>query len=107
MKSELKTSRISVTLPVEMLEDFKIKSQMTGLSISRLIYLRLRSRKPILVVNDEILGGIAELKKMLVDAQINGYLPYDVMMTLDSRVRQIANIVDFDNPTEIFHIRKK
>lgn len=107
MKSKLKTSRISVTMPVEMMEDFKIKSQMTGLSISRLIYLRLRRRKPILLISDEILGGIKELKEMITDAQVNKYLPYDAISMIETRVRQISSMVNFDSPTEIIHIKRK
>ena len=63
MRKNHETARISVTLPTEMLQDFKLRSEQTGLSISRLIYLRLRSRTPKLLVTSDVLSEITDMNK--------------------------------------------
>ena len=79
-----RSQRISVNLPEEMMSNLKYRSLATGLSISRLIYLQLRSRKPQMLVTNEVLKE-ANLK---------------------ARVEQMAAVVRLDEPTEVFHIVK-
>lgn len=43
----MKQQRISVSLPPDMLANFKDIAEASGISVSRLIYLRLKSKKKI------------------------------------------------------------
>lgn len=107
MRKKYKTARISVTLPTEMLQDFKFRSEQTGLSISRLIYLRLRSRTPMLLVTSDVLSEITDMNKKLEKIIAGEHLSVEEVSVLKERVRQIERIVDFDSPTEIFHVKKR
>ena len=46
----MRKQRISVSLPPDMLANFKDIAEASGISVSRLIYLRLKSRKKSIVV---------------------------------------------------------
>ena len=107
VREKTKNARISVTLPVEMLQDFKIRSEKTGLSISRLIYLRLRSRTPMLLVTSDVLSEIADMNERLEKIIAGKHLPADELSVLKERIKQIERFVDFDSPTEIIHVRKR
>lgn len=68
----MKQQRISVSLPPDMLANFKDIAEASGISVSRLIYLRLKSKKKsIVVVGREQLREVQELKA-LVQALIQG-----------------------------------
>ena len=43
----MKQQRISVSMPPDMLAHYKLLAEESGISVSRLIYLRLRSKKKI------------------------------------------------------------
>ena len=68
----MKQQRISVSLPPDMMAHYKTIAEESGISVSRLIYLRLRSKKKsIVVVGREQLREVQELKA-LVQALIQG-----------------------------------
>ena len=102
-----KTGRICVTLPVEMLENFRILSEETDLSISRLIYLRLHKREPILIVTDNMLSEIKMLREILDDIRFLHYLSPEKMSRLESSINLIEKMVNFDNPTTVVHVRRR
>lgn len=107
MRKKHETARISVTLPVEMLQDFKLRSEKTGLSIGRLIYLRLRSRTPMLIVTSDILSEIADMNERLEKIIAGNHLSADELSVLKERIKQIERFVDFDSPTEIIHVNRR
>lgn len=102
-----KTGRICVTLPVEMLENFRILSEETDLSVSKLIYLRLRKREPILVVTDNMLSEIKIFREILDDIRFLHYLSPEKMSRLESSINLIEKMVNFDNPTTVVHVRRR
>lgn len=68
----MKKQRISVSLPLDMLAHYKILAEESGISVSRLIYLRLRSKKKtIVIVGRDMLNAVQELKN-LVKSLIQG-----------------------------------
>lgn len=105
MKKE--TARICVTLPMEMLQNFRILSEETDLSISRLIYLRLCKREPILIVTDYILQEIQELKDLLNTLRSGNNLSHETLDVLQLRVNQLEKFVNFDDPTIIVHVKRR
>lgn len=107
MRKKHETARISVTLPVEMLQDFKLRSEKTGLSTSRLIYLRLRSRTPMLIVTSDILSEIADMNERLEKIIAGKHLPADELSVLKERIKQIERFVDFNSPAEIIHVNRR
>lgn len=64
-KNTKNTRRISVTLPSDLYEDFVERSHLSGLSISRIAYLQLKNRKPVMVVPSSVLQILADLKGKL------------------------------------------
>ena len=102
-----KTGRICVTLPVDMLQNFHILSEETDLSVSKLIYLRLRKREPILVVTDNMLSEIKILREILDDIRFLHYLSPEKMSRLESSINLIEKMVNFDNPTTVVHVRRR
>ena len=107
MRKKHKTARISVTLPIEMLQDFKLRSEKTGLSISRLIYLQLRSRTPMILITSDVLSEIVDMNKRLEKIITGKCLSAEELSVLRERIEQIKRIVDFDSPAEIIHVRKR
>jgi len=101
-----KTARICVTLPVEMLQNFKLLGEETDLSISRLIYLRLRKREPILIVTEDVLQEIQSLKELLSDIKCGNFLSQETFAVLQARVRQFEKFVSMDDPAMVIHVRR-
>lgn len=83
---KLKTARISVTLPQIMIEDFKAKNEMTGLSISRLIYLRLKSRKAVIIASEELLREVKYLQQKFAEIVATGTIEEESMNLLRQQV---------------------
>ena len=48
-----------------MMAHYKVLAGESGISVSRLIYLRLRSRKNIIIVGQEMLNTVKELKTLV------------------------------------------
>lgn len=102
-----KTRRICITLPADMLENFRILSEETDLSISRLIYLRLRNRESILIVTDDMLHEIQILRELLNEIKFLNYLSPEKLSRLESSVSIIEKMVNFDSPTTVVHVRRR
>ncbi len=105
MKKE--TARICVTLPFEMLQNFKMLSDETDLSVSRLVYLRLRKREPILIVTEDVLQEIQDLKELLRNIQCGNFLSQEAFAVLQTRVKQFEKFVSMDDPTMVVHVRRR
>lgn len=97
----MKKQRISVSLPSDMLAHYKLLAEESGISVSRLIYLRLRSKKKsIIVVGREQLREVQELKA-LVQALIQGKMLNEDLA--DSFIRYahfLEKFVALDNANE-------
>ena len=97
----MKKQRISVSLPSDMLAHYKLLAEESGISISRLIYLRLRSKKKtIVIVGREQLKEVQELKA-LVQALIQGKMLNEDLA--DSFIRYahfLEKFVALDNANE-------
>ena len=73
-KFKIDTTRVSVTLPVLMVNDFKYKADLAGLSLSRIIHLQLRARKPISIVSDRFVQDVKCLRKLMEQLVATGGL---------------------------------
>ncbi len=93
-RKKMRTVRISATLPQEMAEDFKAKSEMSGISISRLIFLRLRTRKPILIVGRDLLAHVRELRQVLDKIVDQGTIDVETVGILRQQVRFYETFID-------------
>ena len=102
-----KTGRICVTLPVDMLENFRILSEETDLSISRLIYLRLRKREPILLVTEDLLDEVKNLRHLLNDIKLGNRLTPENFFVLKERVRQMEELVNLNDPSLVVHVKRR
>ena len=97
----MRKQRISVSLPPDMLANFKDIAEASGISVSRLIYLRLKSRKKsIVVVGREVLQDVCELKN-LVQSLIQGKpLRDDVADSLICYSQFLEKFIALDNANE-------
>lgn len=102
-----KTGRICVTLPLDMLENFRILSEETDLSISRLIYLRLHKREPIVIVTDNMLSEIKILRELLTDIKLGNRLSPETFFVLQERVRQMEELVNLNDPSLVVHVKRR
>ena len=102
-----KTGRICVTLPLEMLQNFKLLSEETDLSISRLIYLRLRKREPILLVTEDLLDEVKNLRHLLNDIKLGNRLSSENFFVLQERVRQLEELVNLNDPSFVVHVKRR
>lgn len=94
----MRKKRVSVSLPPDMLAHYKDLAETAGISISRLIYLRLKSRKKsIVIVGRDLLSDVRELKS-LVEALIQGKpLNEEVVDSLIRYSRFLENFVVLNN----------
>lgn len=106
-KVKVETARICVTLPVEMLENFRLLSEETDLSISRLIYLRLRKREPILLVTEDLLAELKNLRHLLNDIKLGNRLSSGNFFVLQKRVRQMEELVNLNDPSLVVHVKRR
>ena len=102
-----KTGRICVTLPVEMLENFRILSEETDLSVSRLIYLRLRKREPILLVTEKLLDEVKNLRNLLNDIKLGSHISQENFFVMQERVRQLEELVNLNDPSIVVHVKRR
>ncbi|NCB77361.1 MAG: hypothetical protein EOM42_09785 [Negativicutes bacterium] len=73
-KIKMDTTRVSVTLPVLMVQDFRYKADLAGLSLSRVIHMQLRSKKPIAIVSDRFVQDVKCLRKLMEQVVATGGL---------------------------------
>lgn len=101
-RKKLNTVRVSVTLPQVMVEDFKTKAELTGLSISRVVYLQLKARKPIIIVPGDLLSQVKGLRQVLDKIATEGNVEAEVLSTLQQSVRFHQALVGFNGEAEIY-----
>lgn len=99
----MKKQRISVSLPPDMLANFKDIAEESGISVSRLIYLRLKSKKKsILVVGREQLREVQELKALVQALIQDKMLNKDLVDSFIRYANFLENFVALNNAnTEI------
>ncbi len=105
----MRKQRISVSLPPDMLENYKMIAEESGISVSRLIYLRLQSRKKsIIVVGQDLLNAVRELKS-LAQQLLKGNSPRDdVVQSLVRYTRFLEKFIELDgDDSEIVKGRDK
>lgn len=93
----MRKQRISVSLPPDMLENYKMIAEESGISVSRLIYLRLQSRKKsIIVVGQDLLNAVRELKS-LAQQLLKGNSPRDdVVQSIVRYTRFLEKFIELD-----------
>ena len=97
----MRKQRISVSLPPDMLAHYKILAEESGISVSRLIYLRLKSKKKsLVVVGQDVMNAVQELKT-LVRQILQGKPPSDdVVQSLVRYAQFLEKFVALDNANE-------
>ena len=105
-KAKYLTHRVSVTLPEEMVYEFKEKSKMTGLSISKLIYYRLRSNKPIIIVPQDVQNSIGYLVSLIKNAERTKNFNPEIIEYLKEYLNFVSRFVSFDKSPEYIEGRK-
>lgn len=93
----MKKPRISVTLPQDMMAHYKEIAKVSGISVSRLIYLRLKSKKPIMIVSRDVLEAVNELKKLVADISSNFSPNEEILQAIIQRTKILTALVEFDN----------
>ena len=97
----MKKQRISVSLPPDMLADFKDIAETSGISVSRLIYLRLRSKKrSIVIVGRDMLNAVQELKNLVKSLIQSKPIDEDVADSLIRYAHFLEKFVTLDNANE-------
>ena len=97
----MKKQRISVSLPPDMLAHYKILAEESGISVSRLIYLRLRSKKrSIVIVGRDMLNAVQELKNLVKSLIQSKPIDEDVADSLIRYSHFLENFVKLDNANE-------
>lgn len=86
--------RISVSLPPLMMTDLKAKSQLTGLSISRIVYLRLREHGDIVIVPDSIREELQRLQRLLIAAQNGSNISAETLECLREHTALVKSVLD-------------
>ena len=97
--------RISVSIPELMFEDFKEKAKESGISMSKAIYFRLRTRDPIVIVPQEILRQVRQLSDIFRKILEQGALSCEDRELLQYIVNFELRVVDLESHVEIVHGR--
>lgn len=105
-KKKARMRRIMVAMPPEMFEDFRLKAEMSGLSISRVIYLRLRTRGPMVVVPPEVLKEVKMLTAIYGRILATGNLAESDRAYLRGILEFEAKLVDLEARPAIVHGRQ-
>lgn len=97
----MQKQRISVSLPPDMLANFKDIAEAAGISVSRLIYLRLKSKKKsIVIVGRDMLNAVQELKNLVQSLIQSKPIDEDVADSLIRYSHFLENFVKLDNANE-------
>ena len=90
-----------MSLPPDMLAHYKILAEESGISVSRLIYLRLRSKKrSIVIVGRDMLNAVQELKNLVKSLIQSKPIDEDVADSLIRYSHFLENFVKLDNANE-------
>ena len=90
--------RITITLPQELYLDFKEKSKETGLSMSRLVYLRLKKSGNMVLVPRYVLDELKQLNKIFRRIESEGMINANDRELL-MRVIDLENKISFNKKT--------
>ena len=106
---KMKSKRVTVSLPAEMAADFRLKSELTGLSVSRLIFLKLRTRKPIIIVGRDVLLHLDRLCQMVAEVKERGCLDEETLTYLRQETRLMKTLLLDDTEDANFkcHVKKR
>ena len=102
-RKKVKMARIMVSLPPAMLADFKEKAQESGLSVSRIIYLRWKSRGPMVLVPEEFLRQTQQLVAIYDRISTAGTITADDRQILQSILNFHVRMVNLDAKISIMH----
>lgn len=105
--TKVKSSRISVTLPEEMMDDLKYRSSLTGVSISKLIFYRLRTRKPIVLVSQDLQEQVEKLTDLLLQMEKTRTFDREILQILKDNCEMFNSLVDTKAPCEFITIKRK
>ena len=101
-KFKIDTTRVSVTLPVLMVNDFKYKADLAGLSLSRIIHMQLRSRKPISIVSNRLVEEAVRLRKAMERVAATGGLNAEAVACLWNEVHYYEAWIPENNGGNIY-----
>jgi|GEM_PF-6254476 hypothetical protein len=95
-----KWQRVSIAMPPDMLQSYRFKSDESGISLSRLLYLRLRSAKPIWIVPKAVQAELTALHALLNRIQEGEYVSQEQWNILYNQVEAFKQLVGNDNTQE-------
>lgn len=96
MKKKQNTNlRISVTISLDLYRDFVERSRLSGLSISRIAYLQMKSRKPPIIVPVEILKGIRRIERLQKQLESGIKFAPETAEALMDDIKLLREHVDF------------
>lgn len=98
---KLKSVRISTTLPQVMVENFKDKAAISGVSVSRLIYLQLKTRKPVVIIPGELIQEVRALRQLLKKIIVTGNVEPEALDILRRQVQIQENLVNLNHGGDI------
>lgn len=90
-----KNVRISVTIPLDLYKDFVERSRLSGLSISRLAFLQLKSHKSAVIVPVEILKGIRRIERLQKQLESGIKFAPETAEALMDDIKLLREHVDF------------
>ena len=68
-RQKMATQRICVTLPTEMLENFRMRAEVCGISVSRVIFLTLRSKnRNVLLLPSMYVESVKQMNRLIEKA---------------------------------------
>ena len=98
MKHKEKWQRVSISMPADMLQNYRFKSDEAGISLSRLLYLRLKLAKPIWIVPRAVQDELAVIHTLLHQIRTGEYVTQAQWDILESQVKSFTQLVGNDNP---------
>lgn len=101
------TERVSITLPHEVLADYREISKMTGRSVSALIRRRLEVRGGIVAVPETVMEELVSLYELLDRAMQLGGFDSETLDAFKAHAVFYERLVDLDTATTIVHGKKK
>ena len=81
-----KTTRVTVTLPTVMIDEFTAKAKLAGVSVSMLIRKQLKEKKPIAIVSDRMVAEVSSLREAVEKLAATGIFSADVVACLRQQV---------------------
>ncbi len=101
--SRPKMRRIMVSMPPEMYADFKEKADQSGLSMSRVIYLRLKNRGNMVLVPHLLFQAVQHLVEVYERIVSTGVLSEADRQILQRVVEFEADLVAFQEDVTVVH----